>query len=202
MKIKSAVLTLTFISALVLPFSLYAISLVKADGYGSWDPIKTPGYAVITNYFGTNVTLDQNVSATAGTTDMSVYQIEFRWHNASDVVIFDDIVKVSGPLTTPTVPANVPQQVTSWANDNPGVTYLFAQDTQTPNSTGDWGVQALFYASGGHLQGQGSDIVEIKAVSFTPIPENPAIGTVGAAIALLLALGLHRKQKRKQKQIS
>ncbi len=196
MKTKSAILAFTFISALILPLSLCAISQVRADGYGSWSPIKTNGYAIITNYFGTNVSMGQGVTATAGTTNMDVYQIEFRWQDPNDAVIFDDKINVSGPLTTPDVPAsNIPQQVTDWANENPGVTYLFAQDTQMPNSTGAWGVQALFYAPGGHLQGQGSDIVQIKAVSFVQVPENLVMATLGAAIALLLAVGLFRKRK-------
>jgi hypothetical protein len=199
LKIKTAVLTLTFISALILPFSLFAISQAKAtNGYGSWSPIKNPGYAIITNYFGKNVPLGTSVIATAGTTDLTVYKIEFKWHDASNNTIFDVYVNVLGPLTTPTVPPNVPQQVINWANDNPGIQYLYAQNAQIPSSVGDWGIQAFYYAPDGSIQGQGSDIVAIKATSFNVIPEIPIIGTAGAAVAMLLGLGFFMTKRRKQ----
>lgn len=198
MKIKSAVLTLTFLSALILPFSLFAVSQAKAaNGYGSWSPIQNPGYAIITNYFGQNVPLGSSVIATAGTTDLTVYKIEFKWHNATDGLIYDVNVTVSGPLTTPAVPPNVPKQVIWWAGNNTGIQYLYAQDAEIPNSAGDWGIQAFFYAPGGGIQGEGSDLIAIKATSFNVIPEVPIIGTAGAAIAMLLGLGLYRKRKQK-----
>jgi hypothetical protein len=146
-----------------------------------------------------DVPMDQNVTATAGTTDMTVNQIEFVWHDPNDTVVFDDMIKVSGPLTTPDVPpSNIPPQAVSWANDNPGVKYLYAQDTQIPNSTGKWCVIALFYAPVEHEQCQckGSDVVQIRATSFIQVPENPMIATLGAAAAVLLSLGLYRKRKQ------
>jgi len=201
LKIKSAVLALTFISALILSFSLFAVSQAKAanngNGYGSWSPITNPGYAITTNYFQQNVPLGASVIATAGTIDLTVYKIEFKWHNATDGLIYDVNVTVSGPLTTPAVPPNVPKQVIWWAGNNTGIQYLYAQDAEIPNSPGDWGVQAYFYAPGGNIQGQGSDIVQIKATSFNVIPEIPILGTAGAAIAMLLGLGLYRKRKQK-----
>lgn len=199
MKVKSVVLALTFMSMLIFPLSLVLISHVNAPpGYGAWSPIKQTGYAVITNYFGMNVPLGQSVIATAGTTDLDVYQIEFRWHNATDAVIFSAIVPVSGPLITPAVPSNVPQQVINWATDNPGTPYLYAQNAQIPNSVGDWGVQAFFYAEGGHLRGTSDGgIISIRATSFNAIPEIPLIGTAGAAIAMLAGLGLYIKRKQK-----
>ena len=200
MKIQSAILTLTILSAFVLPFSLVAISRVNADMTGNCFLSKTKIYAVITNYLNMDVPMDQNVTATAGTTDMTVNQIEFVWQDPNGTVVFNDTVKVSGPLTTPEVPpSNIPSQAVNWANDNPGVKYLYAQDTQMPNATGTWCVKALFYAQCEHGQCQchGSDVVQVKATSFTQVPENPAIVTLGAAAALLLAMGLYRKKNQK-----
>jgi hypothetical protein len=164
-------------------------SIVHADGYKGWSPIKTTGYAVISNYQGIDAPLYQDVVVTAGTTDMSITNIVFRWHDPNDNKVWEDNVLVSGPLTTPTVPSNVHQEVIDWANANTGVKYLYAQSTHAPNIIGDWGVQAFFIGPGGKEKAGLQNVIKIRSTSFNVIPEVPIIGTAGAAITMLLGFG-------------
>ncbi|MEA2089939.1 MAG: hypothetical protein U9O89_04175, partial [Thermoproteota archaeon] len=138
----------------------------------------------------------QTVTAWAGTTNSEVEKVEFKWMDPDENVIFDENVTVFGPYTTPDVPPNAPQQIINWANDNPEVTIYYANNTQIPDEIGDWGVQVFFYAPGGHLRGQESDIIKIRASSINVTPEIPVLGTAGATLAMLLSLGFLLKRKK------
>jgi len=190
---KSRFAAVMLLSCILL---IMGASTVLADGYKGWSPIKQTGYAVISNYQGIDVPLGQDVIVTAGTTDMSITEIVFRWHDPIDNVVREEPVSVSGPLTTPNVPPNVHQEVIDWANANPGVTYLYAQDTYAPNVVGDWGVQAFFIGPDGRSKCGLEDVVKMRATSFNVIPE-AYLGTMGIIIAMLGAFYFFAIRKRK-----
>ncbi len=128
---------------------------------------------------------------------MSITNIVFRWHDPGNNTVWEDNVPVSGPLTTPTIPSNVHQEVIDWANDNTGVQYLYAQSMHAPNVIGDWGVQAFFIGPGGKEKAGLEDVIQIRSTSFNVIPELPIIGTAGAAIAMFLGFGFFGLRKRR-----
>ncbi|MGQ9566054.1 MAG: hypothetical protein ACUVT5_05865 [Candidatus Bathyarchaeales archaeon] len=140
-------------------------------------------YVITTNYHGKDVFPGTLVTATAGTTDPDVHDVTFVWLFPND----------TAAVTDPHVP--VYSNGTTWN----GLLIYYANSSFTPNTVGDWGVQALFYGDGGHLRGKHSDIVAIRATSFNVIPEIPVIGTAGIAIAMLLGLGFYKSRKRTQK---
>jgi hypothetical protein len=188
------IVTLTATAALALAAMA---NIALALGYSGWSAIGT-GYAITSNWQGIEVPIGQNVVATAGTTDLTITTIIFRWHDPADNVMWEDTVPVSGPITTPTTPSNVPNDVTDWANDNPDTQYLYAQSAHMPSTIGDWGVQAFFIGPYGKTKAGLEDVVQIRAASFNVIPELPIIGTAGITIAMLLGLGLFSaKRKRK-----
>jgi hypothetical protein len=156
------------------------------------------GYAVTTNWHGKEVPIGQSVTAWAGTTNSSVYQVEFKWKNETGYVVHDAIVTEENMVsyTTPNCPTDAPQEIKDWATNNVGITIFYATNAQIPNSTGNWSVQVFFYAPGGHLIGQGTDIVAIRATSFNVIPDIPVLGSAGALTAMLLSLGLFLYRKR------
>ena len=175
---------------------LTATNVANAQ-YARWSAIKETGYAVTSNWQGIDVPLGVEVVATAGTTDLDIENITFRWHDPADNTVWEDTFAVSGPLITPNVPSNIPPEVQEWADDNPGVSYLYAQSTHTPNMVGDWGVQAFFIGLDGKTKAGLDYVVQIRATSFNVIPEIPIIGTAGAAIAMLAGLGLFMKRRGK-----
>ncbi|MDH5483407.1 MAG: hypothetical protein OEY22_11125 [Candidatus Bathyarchaeota archaeon] len=184
------------ISAVLLTIMLLIIgaSIVYADGYGPWSAIKETGYAVTSNWQGMIVPMGETVVVTAGTTDLTITHIILRWHDPGDNPVWEDTVAVTG-LTTPNVPPNVPQHVVDWANDNPGVDYLYAQSSHVPNATGDWGVQAFFIGPDGRPKNNLEDVVMIRATSFNSIPEVP-LGTIGTLIAMVGAFGFFITRKK------
>ena len=162
-----------------------------------WSEINR-GYAVTTNWHGKEVPIGQSVTAWAGTTNSSVYQVEFKWKNETGYVVYAAIVTKENMVkyTTPDYPSDAPQEIKDWATNNVGITIFYATNTQIPNSTGNWSVQVFFYAPGGHLIGQRTDIVAIRATSFNVIPDIPVLGSAGALTAMLLSLGLFLYRKR------
>jgi hypothetical protein len=189
-KMKSRLFVATLLAILL---SIAGLNIARAQ----WSAIKNSGYAVTTDWHGEDVPIGESVTAWAGTTDSEVYKVEFKWKDPDENVIFDENVMVLTPYTTPDVPPNVPQEIAEWADNNHGFTIYHASNAQTPYEIGDWGVQILFYAPEGHLQGEGSEIIKIRATSINVIPEIPVVGTAGAAIAMLLGIGLFWKKKEK-----
>lgn len=175
---------------------LTATNVANAQ-YARWSAIKETGYAVTSNWQGIDVPLGAEVVATAGTTDLTIENITFRWHDPADNTVWEETIAVSGPLVTPNVPSNIPPEVQEWADDNPGVNYLYAQSARTPNIVGDWGVQAFFIGPAGKTKAGLDYVVQIRATSFNVIPEIPIIGTAGAAIAMLAGLGVFMKRRGK-----
>ena len=183
---KSKILLAAFIA---LAISALAVGTVFAQ----W-PAITTGYAVTTNWHGTDVPGGQEVIVTAGTTDANVKTINFTWKTPGGVIVWSEIIPVSGPLVTPAVPGNVPQEVVDWANNNHGVTYWYAQSSHTPTEAGDWGVQARFL---GTVRVRGNSQVDfvVRATSFNLVPETPW-GPIAISATLLGALGLFVFRKK------
>jgi hypothetical protein len=181
----SAVLLLAFL------FIIIGVNIAVAQ----WSPIKTSGYAVTTNWHGTDVPLGEIIIATAGTTDPDVTHVEFIWRNSSGIV-WDENVTVSGPLTTPDVPSDVPPEVIDWATNNQGIKYWYAQNKHIPNALGEWGVQAMFH-NATKPKGKSEVNFVIRSASFNVVPDAPIVGTAGMIVAMLIGLGLFKyKSKR------
>jgi len=85
-----------FLSASIL------LSLSFNLAHAHWSAINS-GYAVTTNWHGKEVPLGQSVTAWAGTTNSSVYQVEFKWKNKTGHVIYDVIVTDIVNYTTPII---------------------------------------------------------------------------------------------------
>jgi len=187
MKIKLGVLLLVLLSLL--------ISTVSAP----WQSLSS-GYAVWTNYQGVPVPPMTDVTATAGTTEYPGWQahpdnpkfpnvtaVRFRWMPPSS----SDIPEWYNP------PLGEPPKPLEWHGDYfDGYRVYTANDTQTVIALGDWGVQAWFYDAEGNLRNQ-TGVEKIRAASFNVIPDFPVVGTAGAVVVMLLALGVfwHRKKK-------
>ena len=186
MKLRFAVATMLFATLLVFANT----NIAQAQ----WPAISS-GYAVTTNWHGEDVLIGESVTAFAGTTDSNVTQVEFRWLDPDGNPIWEGdltTVDVFGPYTTPEVPDGVPQKIIDWANDNPGVTIWYANDTRTPDVLGDWGVQAFFFDTTDpekSLRGKNSDIIAIRATSINVVPEVP-FGTIVILLSMFGALGV------------
>jgi hypothetical protein len=180
------------VAILVIAFAITSVNIACAQ----WSAINS-GYAVTTNWHGQEVPFGASVTAWAGTNNSEVYQVEFLWKNATDHVIFVNITNLVN-YTTPNYPPDAPEEIINWATNskNAGVKIWYANNTQIPNSMGNWTVQVFFYAPGGHLRGQISDIIKIKATSFHVVPDFPLVGTAGAVVVMLLGLGLFWNKKR------
>jgi hypothetical protein len=176
-RLKARILTGTL---LLLTSLLILVSIA----YAAWSTLGM-GYAITSNYHGVQVPSGVPVTVTAGTLDPAVTQITFRWHMPNGTTRWDVTVPVYTNGTTG-----------QWNN---GTTALirYAQNTQTPDVTGDWGVQAFFRDSTGTDKADLTNVIAIKATSFNTIPEIPIIGTAGAAVAMLLGLGFFMTKRRK-----
>jgi len=183
MKLRFAVATILFASLLIFANA----NIAQAQ----WPAISS-GYAVTTNWHGEDIPIGALVTAWAGTTDGEVEKVEFRWLDPDGNPIWEDLVNVSDPYTTPNVPNGVPQEIIDWANDNHDVTIWYANYTRTPDILGDWGVQANFYDltnPAKSLRGRNSDIIAIRATSFHSIPEVP-FGTIVILLSMFGALSI------------
>lgn len=172
-------------------FALLAASLTLAFlvlvniAYAPWSTLGT-GYAIDSNYHGVDVPPATPVTITAGTLDHSVTQVTFRWHFPNGTAAWTDTV----------VPVTSNGTQGAW-NNGTVVDILYAQDTKTPTVLGDWGVQAFFQDATGRTKSDVDNVVKIRATSFNVIPEVALIGTVGAAIAMLLGFGLFARSRKK-----
>lgn len=136
------------------------------------------GYGVTSNYHGIDVPSGAPVTVTAMTTDPSVDVVKFVWKNAAGQVIYTETKRVFSNGTT---------------FDDKLVYYAIS--TFTPNSIGDWGVQARFLDVHRICRCIWVEKVARRATSFNVIPEIPLIGTAGASIAMVA--GFTYKIKRK-----
>jgi len=143
-----------------------------------WNSINS-GYAVTTNYHGLDVPPYEDVTATAGTTDIGVYMVEFIWTDPDGNEISR---KVWGPFST-TVPDDAPQEVKDWDDENPGTTVYYAQDTyENVEIPGWWSVRAKFH---GATLPNSQDSTRFKASSLFVVDEVP----FGTIVILLIPFG-------------
>jgi hypothetical protein len=182
------------IASLLLAYLLLATGMYSV--LAQWAAISS-GYAVTTNWHGKDVPLGSSVTATAGTTDSNVKTVEFVWKDPTKDVVRDVTVSIEGPLTSPDVPAGATPEIIDWANNNRGVVYYYAQDTQTPNVVGDWGVQAIFHDNNGNERGRSdNEFISIRATGFFVIPE-VQLGALGISAIFLTGLLVFAATKRK-----
>ena len=173
MKLRFAIFIILFVSVLI-----FSNTNVAQAG---WNAINS-GYAVTTNYHGLDVPLGEEVVATAGTTDHDVTQVEFKWLNPDEEEIHSETHELSWSSTPP---ANVPQKVIDWAQNNPGVEVGYAQSTLESDSVdviGWFTVKAIFHGPTGP---KGQDHDRFKATSFFYIDEVP----FGPIVILLISFG-------------
>ena len=140
------------------------------------------GYAVTTDWHGTDVPLGEPVTARAGTTDLSVETVWFRWLRPNGKEAWT--VEVSWDGTSDTW---IDQTVRVFVN------------TQIPEEVGDWGVQAIFSNSESHGRGplpDSSEKVAIRARSFFAIPE-VSFGTIEILITMFGALAIFAIKKKR-----
>lgn len=179
--------------ALTLLLSMLFVASVNAP----WTTLSS-GYAIWTNYHGIDVPPGTEVTATAGTTEHpdssahnklpNVTAVRFRWMPPEGSGLPD----IYNPIL-----ANPPEPLT-WDGTTTfkGWPVYTANDTQTLDAIGGWGVQAWFYDSDGRLRNE-TGVEKIRAISAHVIPDIPVVGTAGAVAVMLLSLGLLWRKKKK-----
>ena len=178
----------------LLIIALILTTLLVASVNAPWATLSS-GYAIWTNYHGIGIPPGTEVTATAGTTEHpdssahnkrpNVTAVRFRWMPPEGPDLYNP------PLSDP------PKTLTWDGTTYDGWPVYTANDTQTLNTYGDWGVQAWFYDSEGKLRNE-TGIEKIRAVSVNVTPEIPFVGTAGAAAIMLLSLGFYLSKKKKQ----
>jgi hypothetical protein len=142
------------------------------------------GYRVTTVPHGEDVPLGAPVTAWAGTTNLEIDRVVFRW-NPPEGSGLEPIVVDGNPEGTVNVPGV--GEVKQWSN------------TQTLDVLGAWGVQGLFYDDDNLGNGVGPIKNDpgptIRARSAFVIPE-VAIGSMMAVAAMFTALGLFAYKKK------
>lgn len=169
MRLRFAVVILLIVSVLFI-----ANTNVAQAG---WNSINS-GYAVTTDWHGEEVPIGTTVKATAGTTNDNVYKIEIYWYDQNQALMHISVI--------------YPQWGTVY-----GTYCKYANATYTPDTVGDWTVQAIFRAPGGHIRGADEDIVAIRASSFFEVPEVP-FGTIAIVLGMIGALGVSRLRTKKE----
>lgn len=164
--------------------SILGLLILINNAYAPWSTLGT-GYAIDSDYHGINVPPGMPVTVSAGTLDSRVTHITFRWHMPNDTARWEITVPVYTNGTTG-----------QWNNGSTAL-IRYANDTQTPDVLGDWGVQAFFRDSAGSEKAGLTNVIKVRATSFNTVPEIPIIGTAGAAVAMLLGLGFFMTRRRK-----
>lgn len=174
------------ISIVVLLASLL-VSLPRVQATFDWSGTSiNSGYAVTTDWRGTEVPLEEEVTAWAGTTDDSIVEVKFRWVKPDGT----DWWVLGNDEGEEVWPASSGQMVHEWTSS---VTPI---DPST--DLGDWGVQAVFYDSEAHGVGpipEQPGKVTVRARSFFAVPEVP-IGTVAVVVAMFGALGFFALKRK------
>jgi hypothetical protein len=139
-----------------------------------------PIYDVTSNWHGINTPIASTIIVTAATTDNTVYNITFLWHQPiTNTTVFTDIVPVSYN----------------------GTMYI-ATSTHIILDIGDWGVQALFQSPTGTTKESVNNVTATRATSFNvvgsnQVPEVP-LGPIIATASMIAAFGAFygcKKQK-------
>lgn len=183
----------THFAALMILFLVLFVTSV----YAPWESLSS-GYAVWTNYHGVPVPTGTEVTATAGTTEHpdspdghpnfpKVTHVRFRWMPPEGSGLEDFYSPVCA--------------LTWDGSTYNGWRVYTADDKHIINALGDWGVQALFYNNpSSQNPREESDVAKIRAVSVNVVPDIPVIGTAGAAVLMLLGLGLYWHNKARDRK--
>ena len=184
---KERHILLVYLSVLILLASTaightFADELKGSTG-GSLNALNS-GYAITRwPWDGGDVLPGESATVRACTTDPpypEATQVVFRW-NRPDGSHYD------------VEPKNLTLSSDTW-NGKP---IWDANDTQTLDMVGNWGVQALFLDSEGNLQGPNPYPIEaIRAISYHVVPEVP-LGAITAVLSMLGALGVFAIVRRK-----
>jgi hypothetical protein len=185
---KAKLLTIGFSTLLV---SILISSLV----YASWSTLGT-GYAVTSNIVDGTTVAGNPVVIIAGTLDSSVEEVTFRWFappNGSGDCLLDETVSVYTDGT-----------MGQW-NNGTEAEIRYAQSTYKVYE-GEWSVVVIFHSSEEivaektfSIDVEDSNLVPTDTGTIFHTPEL-SIGTIGATVAMVAALGLFAiKKKRQQK---
>lgn len=165
-------------------FIAFLMLLFISSADAGWSALGS-GYAVTSDYHGIDVPPGTLVTATAGTTDSNIINVTFVWKFPNETVAFEDV------------------DVAVWSNgtkfpDENGSLVYDAQSSFRLTVEGEWGLQAFFKGSGGHLRGNGTDIIAIRATSGEAIPEISIINAAEILVAISLILVLLRDKMKRQ----
>ena len=171
-----------FITLLALNMGIAYAEELKGSTGGSLNALNS-GYAITRwPWDGGQINVGQEATVRALTTEYpDATKVVFRWIRSNgsywdegpkDLALSDD----------------------TW--DGKGI--WDANDTQTLDMLGDWGVQALFMDSEGKIKGPNDpySIVKIKAISWHVIPEVP-LGTIATILSMVGGAGVFATVKRK-----
>jgi len=143
-----------------------------------------PIYDVTSNWHGINTPIGSTIIVTAATTDSTVYNITFLWHQPiTNTTIFTDIVPVAFN----------------------GTMYI-TTSTHIILDIGDWGVQALFQSPTGTTKEDINNVTATRATSFNVIgppnqvPEVP-LGPIIATVSMIAAFGIFYGFKKQRLHI-
>jgi hypothetical protein len=145
--------------------------------HAQWSALNS-GYAVTTNYHGKDVLPGTLVTATAGTTNVKVENVTFKWKAPDETVVYTETV-------------NVWTNGTTWD----GKLISYAQSSYRVDIPGEWGVQAFFIGEGGKTMAQIDYTIRIRATSFFVIPE---LATIFLAASSMLAFGAYAYRRKKK----
>lgn len=172
------------LSISILALLVIAVPLVYADFDWSapYNNLNS-GYRVTTDNHGETVMFGDAVIAWAGTTNLGIDKVTFRWMSPDGD---ETIVEV----TTFTMGEWNSQPVKEFS------------DTMYPTVNGDWGVQGIFYDNENPGNGVGPIaaqpfFTEIRARSFFVIPE-VTMGTIAVIAAMFIALALFALKRKQQ----
>ena len=165
---------------------ILGLLILSGAVYAPWTTLGT-GYAITSNVHGTDISPGTPVTVTAGTLDSNVVNVTFRWHEPPDG---------NGPKRWEDTVLIFTNGTTGKWNNGTTAEIRYAQNTHTPDVLGNWGVQAFFRDSTGKDRANLTNVIKTKATSFNTVPEIP-FGTIAAAAAMFIALGLFIIKKKK-----
>jgi len=165
---KSKMLLALLVSALTFTIS---VGVTQAP----WASINS-GYAIWTDP-AHEVLVENEVTAFAATTNFGITEVKFYWMDPSGTKY--------GPFVVEREEAS-----DTWKD---GIHVLEFENKYTPDTVGEWAVQAFFY-DGSELEGSPPQEA-IRAVSLTAVPEAP-IGTVTIALSVLAVLALFARKRK------
>jgi hypothetical protein len=180
---------------LTIGFSTITMSLLLCSVvFASWSTLET-GYAITSDWTGMNAEGVTPVTMTVGTLDSAVTSVTFRWISITDG---------SGDcLLEETVPVYTNGTIGQWKDGTPAE-IRYANNTCVV-SEAFWVVQ-IFFNSEGENNVVNQKFFWVDATNpdseCPPLFHTPEIplGTIGASVAIVAAVGLFMMKKRRQQK--